>query len=278
MGYVGDMPLKNTVDSQLRNKKGNLYKKPCSFTGVYYSKRKRVGIPMIKIAIFYQKESKLLDDIRKEACQSDNVYAIYEYSTIDAFRKANEESPMDIVFVEDTTDNCGLAVARYIREKEQRTSFYFFGKSANRAFYGYEYRTAYYLTEKEQVESLNIYQHFFKKYFPRKTIFLFDQGMDSAWAMCLSEVVYIDLRTGDIYTEKGEKKSGYILTEKVLETIRKNPTFLNVSGEYLVNQDFIIGVVGLIIHLYQNKRILCKEKEIDTLKAFLWNMGQKEIL
>jgi len=60
------MPLKNTVDSQLRNKKGNLYKKPCSFTGVYYSKRKRVGIPMIKIAIFYQKESKLLDDIRKE--------------------------------------------------------------------------------------------------------------------------------------------------------------------------------------------------------------------
>ena len=31
-------------------------------------------------------------------------------------------------------------------------------------------------TEKEQVESLNIYQHFFKKYFPRKTIFLFDQG------------------------------------------------------------------------------------------------------
>ncbi len=123
------MPLKNTVDSQLRNKKGNLYKKPCSFTGVYYSKRKRVGIPMIKIAIFYQKESKLLDDIRKEACQSDNVYAIYEYSTIDAFRKANEESPMDIVFVEDTTDNCGLAVARYIREKEQRTSFYFFGTS-----------------------------------------------------------------------------------------------------------------------------------------------------
>ena len=102
--------------------------------------------------------------------------------------------------------------------------------------------------------------------------------MDSAWAMCLSEVVYIDLRTGDIYTEKGEKKAGYILTEKVLETIRKNPSFLNVSGEYLVNQDFIIGVVGLIIHLYQNKRILCKEKEIDTLKAFLWNMGQKEIL
>ena len=102
------MPLKNTVDSQLRNKKGNLYKKPCSFTGVYYSKRKRVGIPMIKIAIFYQKKVSYLDDIRKEACQSDNVYAIYEYSTIDAFRKANEESPMDIVFVEDTTDNCGL--------------------------------------------------------------------------------------------------------------------------------------------------------------------------
>ena len=49
--------------------------------------------------------------------------------------------------------------------------------------------------------------------------------MDSAWAMCLSEVVYIDLRTGDIYTEKGEKKSGYILTEKVLETIRKIPLF-----------------------------------------------------
>ena len=233
---------------------------------------------MIKIAIFYQKESKLLDDIRKEACQSDNVYAIYEYSTIDAFRKANEESPMDIVFVEDTTDNCGLAVARYIREKEQRTSFYFFGKSANRAFYGYEYRTAYYLTEKEQVESLNIYQHFFKKYFPRKTIFLFDQGMDSAWAMCLSEVVYIDLRTGDIYTEKGEKKSGYILTEKVLETIRKKTSFLNVSEEYLVNQDFIIDVTGQMIYLYQNKSILCKEKERDTIKEFLWNMGQKELL
>ena len=149
MGYVGDMPLKNTVDSQLRNKKGNLYKNHCSFTGVYYSKRKGWEYHD-KIADILPKRSKLLDDIRKEACQSDNVYAIYEYSTIDAFRKANEESPMDIVFVEDTTDNCGLAVARYIREKEQRTSFYFFGKSANRAFYGYEYRTAYYLTEKNK--------------------------------------------------------------------------------------------------------------------------------
>ena len=49
---------------------------------------------MMKIAIFYQKESKLLDDIRKkirkEACQLDNIYAIYEYSTIKALRKANE--------------------------------------------------------------------------------------------------------------------------------------------------------------------------------------------
>ena len=56
---------------------------------------------MMKIAIFYQKESKLLDDIRKkirkEACQLDNIYAIYEYSTIEALRKANEQSPMDIV-------------------------------------------------------------------------------------------------------------------------------------------------------------------------------------
>ena len=49
--------------------------------------------------------------------------------------------------------------------------------------------------------------------------------MDSAWAMCLSEVVYIDLKTGDICTEKGEKKSGYILTEKVLETYEKRPLF-----------------------------------------------------
>lgn len=155
---------------------------------------------------------------------------------------------------------------------------YFFGTSTNRAFYGYEYKAAHYLTEKEQVESLNIYQHFFRKYFPKKTIFLFDQSMDSAWAMCLSEVVYIDLKTGDICTEKGEKKSGYILTEKVLETIRKKTSFLNVSEEYLVNQDFIIDVTGQMIYLYQNKSILCKEKERDTIKEFLWNMGQKELL
>lgn len=102
--------------------------------------------------------------------------------------------------------------------------------------------------------------------------------MDSAWAMCLSEVVYIDLKTGDICTEKGEKKSGYILTEKVLETIGKKTSFLNVSGEYLVNQDFIIDVTGQMIYLYQNKSILCKEKERDTIKEFLWNMGQKEFL
>ena len=97
---------------------------------------------MMKIAIFYQKESKLLGDIRKkirkEACQPDNVYAIYEYSTIKALRKANEQSPMDIVFLEDTIDNCGLTAAKYIRETGQKTSLYFFGKSANRAFYGYE--------------------------------------------------------------------------------------------------------------------------------------------
>lgn len=133
---------------------------------------------MMKIAIFYQKESKLLGDIRKkirkEACQPDNVYAIYEYSTIEALRKANEQSPMDIVFLEDTIDNCGLTVAKYIRETGQKTSLYFFGTSTNRAFYGYEYKAAHYLTEKEQVESLNIYQHFFRKYFPKKTIFLFD--------------------------------------------------------------------------------------------------------
>ena len=121
---------------------------------------------MMKIAIFYQKESKLLDDIRKkirkEACQPDNIYAIYEYSTIKALRKANEQSPMDIVFLEDTIDNCGLTAAKYIRETGQKTSLYFFGTSTNRAFYGYEYKAAHYLTEKEQVESLNIYQHFFK--------------------------------------------------------------------------------------------------------------------
>ena len=206
------------------------------------------------------------------------TYAIYEYSTIKALRKANEQSPMDIVFLEDTIDNCGLTAAKYIRETGQKTSLYFFGTSTNRAFYGYEYKAAHYLTEKEQVESLNIYQHFFRKYFPKKTIFLFDQSMDSAWAMCLSEVVYIDLKTGDICTEKGEKKSGYILTEKVLETIGKKTSFLNVSGEYLVNQDFIIDVTGQMIYLYQNKSILCKEKEMDTIKEFLWNMGQKEFL
>ena len=97
------------------------------------------------------------------------------------------------MFLEDTIDNCGLTAAKYIRETGQKTSLYFFGTSTNRAFYGYEYKAAHYLTEKEQVESLNIYQHFFRKYFPKKTIFLFDQSMDSAWAMCLSEVVYIDL-------------------------------------------------------------------------------------
>ena len=68
-------------------------------------KEKREGRPMIKIAIVYQKETKLLEDIRKkirkEAYQSDNISAIYEYSTIEAFHKANERSLMDIVFLED---------------------------------------------------------------------------------------------------------------------------------------------------------------------------------
>ena len=99
------------------------------------------------------------------------------------------------------------------------------------------------MTEKEQVESLNMYPYFLKECFPKKTIFLFDQDMDSAWAMCLSEVVYIDLGTGDIYTERGEKKAGYILTEETLETIQKNPSFLKVSKKYLVNQDFIVNIV-----------------------------------
>ena len=93
-----------------------------------------------------------------------------------------------------------------------------------------------------------------------------------------SQIRRFNLKTGDICTEKGEKKSGYILTEKVLETIRKKTSFLNVSGEYLVNQDFIIDVTGQMIYLYQNKSILCKEKEMDTIKEFLWNMGQKEFL
>ena len=164
---------------------------------------------MIKIAIVYQKETKLLCDIRKkirkEARQSEHISAVYEYSTIEDFYKANEQSPMDIVFLEDTVDNCGLKAARYIRKMGQKTSLYFFGTSVKRAVYGYEYKAAHYLTEKEQVESLNIYPYFFKECFPKKTIFLFDQDMDSAWAMCLSEVVYIDLGTGDIYTERGEK-------------------------------------------------------------------------
>ena len=42
-GCVGDMPPKNTMNSQLRNKKGNLNKEPCGFTGACYSKRKRGG-------------------------------------------------------------------------------------------------------------------------------------------------------------------------------------------------------------------------------------------
>ena len=46
----------------------------------------------------------------------------YEYSTIEALRKANEQSPMDIVFLEDTIDNCGLTAAKYIRETGQKTS------------------------------------------------------------------------------------------------------------------------------------------------------------
>ena len=101
---------------------------------------------MIKIAIVYQKETKLLEDIRKkirkEAYQSDNISAIYEYSTIEAFHKANERSLMDIVFLEDTIDNCGLTTAKYIRETGQETSLYFFGTSINRAFYGYEYKAS----------------------------------------------------------------------------------------------------------------------------------------
>ena len=54
-------------------------------------KEKGEGIKMMKIAIFYQKESKLLGDIRKkirkEACQPDNIYAIYEYSTIEIIKR-----------------------------------------------------------------------------------------------------------------------------------------------------------------------------------------------
>jgi len=54
-------------------------------------KEKGEGIQMMKIAIFYQKESKLLGDIRKkirkEACQPDNIYAIYEYSTIEIIKR-----------------------------------------------------------------------------------------------------------------------------------------------------------------------------------------------
>ena len=237
---------------------------------------------MIKIAIVYQKETKLLCDIRKkirkEARQSEHISAVYEYSTIEDFYKANEQSPMDIVFLEDTVDNCGLKAARYIRKMGQKTSLYFFGTSVKRAVYGYEYKAAHYLTEKEQVESLNIYPYFLKECFPKKTIFLFDQDMDSAWAMCLSEVVYIDLGTRDIYTERGEKKAGYILTEETLETIQKNPSFLKVSKKYLVNQDFIVNMVGTMIYLYQNKSVLCEEEEMDMLYGFLLSMGYKEIL
>lgn len=245
-------------------------------------KEKWEGRLMIKIAIVYQKETKLLtnirEKIRKEAWQSDSISVVYEYSTIEAFCKANKRSLMDIVFLEDTMDNCGLKAAKYIRKTGQETSLYFFGSFINRAFYGYEYKAVHYLTEKEQVESLNIYEHFFRDHFPKKTIFLFDQDMDSVWAMCLSEVVYIDLRTGDIYTERGEQKSGYILPEKALETIQKKPSFLKVSGEYLINGDFLIDVTRQMICLYQNRNVLCEEKDMDMLKEFLRIMGQKEFL
>lgn len=130
---------------------------------------------------------------------------------------------MDIVFLEDTIDNCGLTAAKYIRETGQKL-LSTFRNVYESGFYGYEYKAAHYLTEKEQVESLNIYQHFSENIFQKKTIFLFDQSMDSAWAMCLSEVVYIDLKPG-IFVQKRREKSGYILTEKVLETIRKRPLF-----------------------------------------------------
>ena len=200
---------------------------------------------MIKIAIVYQKETKLLEDIRKkirkEAYQSDNISAIYEYSTIEAFHKANERSLMDIVFLEDTIDNCGLTTAKYIRETGQETSLYFFGTSINRAFYGYEYKASHYLTEKEQVESLNIYQHFFGKYFPKKTIFLFPMLFLSVYNLIFARLFqYKCLR--------------------------------------FLNQDFIIDVIKPMIYLYRNKNILCVEKELDTLQEFLWNMGRKEIL
>ena len=63
----------------------------------------RPGCPKtVSYTHLYQKESKLLDDIRKkirkEACQLDNIYAIYEYSTIKALRKANEQSPMAVSY------------------------------------------------------------------------------------------------------------------------------------------------------------------------------------
>lgn len=112
------------MNSQLRNKKAIYTKNLVVLPEHAILKEKGEGIQMMKIAIFYQKESKLLDDIRKkirkETCQPDNIYAIYEYSTIEALRKANEQSPMDIVFLEDTIDNCGLTAAKYIRETGQK--------------------------------------------------------------------------------------------------------------------------------------------------------------
>ena len=61
-----------------------------------------------------------------------------------------------------------------------------------------------------------------------------------------------------------------------METIQKNPSFLKVSKKYLVNQDFIVNMVGTMIYLYQNKSVLCEEEEMDMLYGFLLSMGTKK--
>ena len=46
--------------------------------------------------------------------------------------------------------------------------------------------------------------------------------MDSAWAMCLSEVVYIDLKTGILYRKRREKIGLYTDRESIGNNTKKD--------------------------------------------------------
>lgn len=236
---------------------------------------------MIKIAIFHQRDTGLLREIRNElkneALKTNGVYFIYEYFTVKDFREANETSPMDIVFVEDMEDGSGLEVAQYIREKEQRCFLYFFGEETHRIVYGYSYGAVNYLTGKKNIEELDIYERFYYKDYLRENVVLIDQNMDSVRRIYLAEVISIELQTETIYLEGGETVAGFALTEQTIRKILEKPSFQKICDKYIVNKDFITNVFGLKVQFCYGKDILCDENGRKVLKEFLRKMGKPEI-